>query len=200
MALALSLGARTRPPAPVAAGVNNTDAVVSRARQRSRNRAGLRVRKSRWFSSTRSALTTTAVTVQLAAGSFVSLARLAIIAVLLGSHAPAHAQTINFVPQFFFGDSQNFTPPTPWRTSLAQAWADVQAADYCNPSNHVCYLYTNLRPDYTLPSPYSWIYNGTYNYSEWWDIQMCPKLWCRPLPPQLPEWERVANLPITPRH
>ena len=26
------------------------------------------------------------------------------------------------------------------------------------------------------------------------------KLWCRPLPPQLPEWERVANLPITPRH
>jgi uncharacterized protein RhaS with RHS repeats len=26
------------------------------------------------------------------------------------------------------------------------------------------------------------------------------KLWCRPLPPQLPEWERVANLPIPSRH
>jgi len=26
------------------------------------------------------------------------------------------------------------------------------------------------------------------------------KLWCKPPPAQLPEWERVANLPIVPRH
>jgi YD repeat-containing protein len=54
--------------------------------------------------------------------------------------------------------------------------ADVQAHDYCNPTGNTCYLFVNPRADYSFPSPYSWVYNGTANWATWYDEQLCPTM------------------------
>jgi RHS repeat-associated protein len=57
-------------------------------------------------------------------------------------------------------------------------------------------------PDYTgSPTPDVGHYNAiVQKQSALRDAIRRIKLWCKPPPSELPEWERVANLPISPRH
>jgi RHS repeat-associated protein len=77
---------------------------------------------------------------------------LAVCAVVWGTTASAQ-YTIYVEPIFLYNNNDN----SPFRTSVAAAWADQQATDYCTAS--YCYSFVNLYPDLP-PSPSGWLYDG----------------------------------------
>jgi RHS repeat-associated protein len=87
---------------------------------------------------------------------------------------PSHAQTYTvYVAPAFLYDDGDTNPPTPLETSATQAFADVQALDYCSSSygTTTCYSFVNPHPEYTLPPAI--VFNNSVNYLTWFDKNVC---------------------------
>ncbi len=87
---------------------------------------------------------------------------------------PAYSSSQIQVVDLFIFDEPYFTPPTPFETSLSQAWADVQAIeDYCTTagSTTTCYTVQNLHP-WTTGADGILFDNSVY-YWNWFDLQTC---------------------------
>jgi RHS repeat-associated protein len=87
---------------------------------------------------------------------------------------PAHSQSVVQVEPVFLFNEGYFNPPTPFETSLSQAWSDVQSVeDKCTTSggSTTCYTALNLHPD--TSGYYGILYEGSYYYWNQFDVQTC---------------------------
>ena len=86
---------------------------------------------------------------------------------MLVTAALAQSHTIYLLPQFLYKQADNNV--LPYETTLAAAWADVQASGYCG--GGYCYSYSNLEP-VLPPAVNGYLFDGIPFYQSF-DITQC---------------------------